>query len=281
MRSSLNQLAAAAALLILAACNGGTEFGPSSPGTGPGVGTLDLTGVWYESPNPYDWPATVCDGGLNFNFCLAGRFDATQNGNTATGTHLCYDSGRTSDITATFSTSASGTAVQEGCGPVGCWSATYTFWQRADGAVVWKPERVEVTTGPATGAQCTGSGTGLAYREATTVPAVAGYYDYFVNEETGTCPDCGDSFTNVFYVLQDEASLTGVIPDTVSGVLVYDVAIDASGSGSYALATASASPCSTYTDTGLINFSAGQVSINGTYTCDGCWCDYTASGIRR
>ena len=267
-----------------AGCGDDKSFGPidpAGPGGSGGINPPDLSGIWYNSPDPYNWPSLSCPAGLSFRLCLAGQSDIVHTGETFTGDFLCYEDGFQSQLAGTFTTSSSGVMTETGCGSVGCFTAQHLFTINADGGASYIPQTVTMTSGSYTGSVCTAFGQGLAYPEAMTVPVVAGLYDYVVTEDTGPCPTCGNSLTNTFYVLQNEAVLLGVIPDTDYGMLIYDGVVDSGGTAPYVLQSASSSPCGSLSDSGTITFSAGIITGRGQSSCDGCACDYSTAGTRR
>lgn len=259
-------------LALLAAC-GGSDSDPVGP-----ISVPDLEGVWYSVPNWLDWPSGTCTGEL-IGYCSATRITIQQTGADVSGTVECFALGTTTSFSGTLSTSTGGTVTETDCTGGDCWDRTVQLVLQTDGGLIWRPLVAVWTSGP-TGT-CSYWGSGIAYPAATTVPVVAGLYEYTVQQGSGPCATCGGSWVNFFYVSQDEESLVFVLNDVTLGLVSYTATMDAAGSGAYAVDTMEIRPCPDYADAGTFTFSGGQVDVAGQSGCPACLCDYTAVGVPR
>jgi hypothetical protein len=259
-------------LALLSAC-GGSDSDPVGPITVP-----DLAGVWYTTPNWLDWPGGTCTGEL-IGYCSSTRVTIQQTGAQVTGTIECFALGTSTTFTGTLNSSTGGTITETGCSGGDCWDRTVRLDLQGSGALIWQPLAANWTTGFI--GSCTYWGSAIAYPQATSVPVVAGLYEYTVQQGSGPCATCGDSWVNFFYISQDEDQLTLVLNDATIGLVKYDATIDGTGSGSYAVDTVEHRPCPEYVDAGTFAFSGGQIDVVGQSGCPTCLCDYTAVGIPR
>jgi len=261
-------------LALLAAC-GSSDSGPIGPG-----GVPDLEGVWYSAPNWLDWPGGTCTGPL-IGYCSATRITFQQIDSQVSGTIECFALGTTTAFAGTLTTSTGGVVTETDCSGDDCWERTINLVLQADGSLIWRPIHAVWTSGTSTGTSCTYWGSGIAYPAATTVPAVAGLYEYTVQQGSGPCATCGDSWVNFFYVVQNEDQLVFVLNDASLGLVSYNATIDASGGGAYAVDRVEIRPCTDYADAGTFTFSGGRVDVVGQSGCPTCLCDYTAVGLLR